>query len=111
MSCLSVGCSLQRWTRGPKKTFNLLVRLDHQWADVLRFVTDFAVTFDTNQAERDMRMVKLQEAISGSGRTLLGASSFCAIRTYVSTLRKHDLNVLAGLRQLSEGQTWIPAGA
>ena len=94
-----------------KKAFNLLRRLDQQRADVLRFVTDFDVPFDNNQAERDIRMVKLQQKISGSWRTLEGARNFCAIRSYVSTLRKQDHNVLAGLRQLFEGHTWLPAGA
>jgi len=56
-------------------------------------------------------MVKLQQKISGSWRTLAGARNFCAIRSYVSTLRKHDLDVLTGLRQLFEGRAWIPAGA
>ena len=94
-----------------KKAFNLLRRLDGQRADVLRFVMDFNVPFDNNQAERDIRMVKLQQKISGSWRTLEGARNFCAIRSYASTLRKHDRNVLAGLRQLFEGRAWLPAGA
>jgi transposase len=94
-----------------KKAFNLLRRLDTQRADVLRFVTDFAVPVDNNQAGRDIRMVKLQQTISGSWRTLEGARNFCAIRSYASTLRKQDHNVLAGLRQLFEGQVWIPTGA
>ena len=93
-----------------KKAFNLLVRLDGQRADVLRFVCDFNVPFDNNQAERDIRMVKLQQKISGSWRTLEGARNFCAIRSYASTLRKQDRNVLAGLRQLFEGHAWLPAG-
>jgi transposase len=92
-----------------KKAFNLLRRLDEQRADVLRFVTDFNVPFDNNQAERDIRMVKLQQKISGSWRTLEGARNFCAIRSYASTLRKHDRNVLAGLRQLFDSQAWLPA--
>jgi transposase len=54
-------------------------------------------------------MVKLQ--ISGSWRTLEGARSFCAIRSYASTLRKQDHNVLAGLRQLFEAHAWPPTGA
>ena len=94
-----------------KKAFNLLVRLDTQRTDVLRFTTDFDVPFDNNQAERDIRMVKLQQKISGSWRTLEGARNFCAIRSYLSTLRKQDYNVLAGLRQLFEGHAWLPAGA
>jgi hypothetical protein len=91
-----------------KKAFNLLVRLDGQRDDVLRFITDFNVPFDNNQAERDIRMVKLQQKISGSWRTLEGARNFCAIRSYASTLRKHDRNVLEGLRQLFDGQAWLP---
>lgn len=91
-----------------KKAFNLLCRLDTQRADVLRFTVDFAVPFDNNQAERDIRMVKLQQKISGSWRTLAGARHFCAIRSYVSTMRKHDADVLAGLRLLFEGQVWLP---
>ena len=56
-------------------------------------------------------MVKLQQKISGSWRTLTGAKHFCAIRSYGSTMRKHDTDVLAGLRLLFEGQVWLPAGA
>ena len=93
-----------------KKAFNLLKRLDTHRADVLRFTVDFAVPFDNNQAERDIRMVKLQQKISGSWRTLTGAKQFCAIRSYVSTMRKHDADVLSGLRLLFEGQVWLPAG-
>jgi transposase len=92
-----------------KKAHNLLLRLDSQRADVLRFAYDFDVPFDNNQAERDIRMVKLQQKISGSWRTLDGAKNFCAIRSYVSTLRKHDHNILDGLRQLFEGHPWLPA--
>jgi transposase len=77
---------------------------------VLRFTTDFAVPIDNNQAERDIRMVKLQQKVSGSWRTLAGAKHCCAIRSYVSTMRKHDVDVLAGLRLLFEGQVWLPAG-
>jgi transposase len=54
-------------------------------------------------------MVKLQLKISGSWRTLEGARNLCAFRSHVSTLRKHDRNVLDGLRQLFEGRTWLPA--
>ena len=56
-------------------------------------------------------MVKLQQKV-GPWRTLEGARNFCAIRSYALTLRKQDLNVIAGLRQLFEGQAWITtAGA
>ena len=66
---------------------------------------------DNSQAERDIRMVKHQQKIFGSWRTLGGARNFCAIRSYASRLCKQDHNVLAGLRQLFDDQVWIPAGA
>jgi transposase len=93
-----------------RKAFNLLTRLDTQRADVLRFSTDFTVSWDNNQAERDVRMVKLQQKISGTWRTLDGARSYCAIRSYISTMKKHGQPVLAGLRLLFEGGVWLPAG-
>jgi len=91
-----------------KKAYNLLVRLDTQRADVLRFASDFRASFDNNQAERDIRMVKLQQKISGSWRTLGGARTYCAIRSYVSTLRKQNQDILGGLRLLFEDQPWLP---
>jgi len=93
-----------------KKAHNLLLRLDHQRADVLRFATNFRASFDNNQAERDIRMVKLQQKISGSWRTLDGARDFCAIRSYVSTLRKNQHDILGGLRLLFDSHAWLPGG-
>jgi transposase len=90
------------------KATNLLDRLDAYRDDVLRFTTNFNVDFSNNQAERDIRMTKLQQKISGSWRTKSGADHFCAIRSYVSTMKKHDYDVLAGLRQLFEGHVWLP---
>ena len=93
-----------------KKAANLLIRLDTQRADVLRFATDFDVSFTNNEAERAVRMVKVQQKISGSWRTLAGAKNFCAIRSYVSTMRKQGQPVLDGLRLLFEGGVWLPSG-
>jgi transposase len=78
---------------------------------VLRLLDDWRVPFDNNQAERDPRMVKLQQQIPGYWRTLAGAEAFLALRSYISTARKHGLNPLAILRQLFEGQPWLPAPA
>ena len=66
---------------------------------------------DNNQAERDVRMVKLQQKISGSWRTLDGARGFCAIRSYISTLRKNNRDILGGLQILFEGRAWLPGGS
>ncbi len=91
------------------KGANLAHRLDVQRDDVVRFATDFRAPWDNNQAERDVRMVKLQQKISGSWRTLAGARAFCGIRSYVSTMRKQNHDSLGGLRLLFEGQPWLPA--
>ena len=93
-----------------KKAANLLVRLDGQRHDVLRFATNFNVGFTNNQAERDVRMVKVQQKVSGSWRSIEGARAYCAIRSYISTMKKHNADVLAGLRQLFDGHAWLPGG-
>jgi transposase len=69
------------------------------------------VPFDNNQAERDLRMVKLQQKISGCWRTLAGAETFLILRSYLATARKHRMNPLAVLGQLFEGHPWLPASA
>lgn len=96
------------YTGAKKKAHNLLLRLDTRRAEVLRFLVDFNVPWDNNQAERDIRMVKLQQKISGSWRTLAGAQGFCAIRSYISTMRKHEVDVLEGLRGIFTGKVWLP---
>ena len=88
---------------------SLLARLETHRADVLRFATDFRVPFDNNAAERDIRMVKLQQKISGCWRSQDGASSFLAVRSYLSTARKQGRSALDVLRELFTGNPWIPA--
>jgi hypothetical protein len=77
--------------------------------EVLRFLDDLNVPFDNNQTERDLRMVKLQQKISGCWRTASGAEAFLAARSYISTARKQDRNPLDALRRLFEGHPWLPA--
>lgn len=86
----------------------LLARLDEHQHDVLRFATDFAVPFDNNQAERDVRMVKLQQKISGGWRSHTGATAFLTVRSYLSTASKHRQHALTVLRDLFTGQPWTP---
>jgi transposase len=76
---------------------NLLLRLRDYRDDVLRFIADFAVPFTNNQAEQDLRMMKLRMKISGTFRTLEGAQVFADIRSVISTARKHRLNILETL--------------
>jgi transposase len=89
----------------------LLERLDGHRGEVLLFLDDLRVPFTNNQAERDLRMVKLQQKISGCWRTLAGAAAFLALRGYVSTARKQGLNPLVVLGQLFEGRPWLPTPA
>ena len=89
----------------------LLSRLERYRDDVLRFATDFRVPFDNNAAERDIRMVKLQQKISGGWRSHTGADAFLDVRSYLSTARKNNQAALDVLRDLFTGNTWIPAPA
>lgn len=77
--------------------------------DYLRFTTDFRVPFDNNAAEREIRMVKLRQKVSGCARTLTGARQFTAIRSYLATAAKHGITFFHALVQLAEGQPWLPA--
>lgn len=90
---------------------NLLVRLDVYREDVLRFAHDFRVPFDNNLAERDIRMIKLQQKISGCWRTLTGAEQFLAIRAYLSTATKQHQPIARALAALAAGDPWIPLAA
>ncbi len=82
---------------------NLLERLATHQAEVLRFIHDFQVPFDNNQAERDIRMMKLKQKISGGFRSAVGAEIFGRIRGYLSTLKKQGYPLLDALEQLFLG--------
>jgi transposase len=88
---------------------NLLLRLQEHGAEVLRFLHDLRVPFDNNQAERDVRMMKVQQKISGRFRTVAGAEAFCAIRSYISTLRKQGRGVREALEQTFRGTPLLPS--
>jgi transposase len=95
----------------PKKSkaANLLERLDLQRDDVLRFATNFAVGFTNNLSEQDVRMMKLQNKISGGWRSKEGARAWVRVRSYLSTARKQGRGRLEALTELFAGQCWVPA--
>ena len=88
---------------------NLLDRLHKHKADVLAFMYDFRIPFDNNLVERDVRMIKVQQKVSGAFRTDDGADTFCAIRSYLSTARKHGLNAIDAIYNAFLDQPFIPA--
>ena len=88
----------KRRGRAPRRTgHNLLLRLAIRKEDVLRFLHDPAVPFTNNQAERDGRMMKLRQKISGGFRSFEGAIDFALIRSFISTAKKQGWSIIDAL--------------
>jgi transposase len=86
-------------------------RVRRRIEDYLRFASDLRVPFENNPAERDIRMVKIKQKVSGCMRTLAGAQDFAAMRSYLATAAKHGRRPFDVLTELTSGNVWMPATA
>lgn len=84
-------------------------RLAAKREQILLFMRDFKVPFDNNQAERDLRMLKVKQKISGCFRTSLGAEEFCRVRSYVSTMKKQGQGIMEAIKSVFARETIMPA--
>src|SRR5262249_16593326 len=98
-----------RTTPAMRREHALARRLLDRRDDYVRFTQDQRIPADNNASERDIRMIKLRQKISGCLRTLVGAQQFCTIRSYLSTAAKHGRQLFDTLAMLAEGRPWIPA--
>ncbi len=87
----------------------LACRLDAQREEMLLFMHDFTVPFDNNQSERDLRMLKVKQKITGCFRTEKGAEEFCWQRSYISTMKKQGRGVMEAIRSAFGGTPILPA--
>jgi transposase len=98
----------RRGRRKQSKARNLLDRFRDHPAQILAFMHDFRIPFDNNQSERDLRMMKLHQKISGTFRSWDALVDFCRIRGYISTARKNGLTALDALDRLFAGNPFVP---
>jgi transposase len=107
---IAVGLSLHPRVPGREqtKTRNLLERLRDRADEVPRFADDLRVPFTNNQAERDLRPAKTQLKISCCHRSTTGATAWLRVRGYISTARKHGINVMTAIRDAITGDPWKP---
>ena len=92
--------------RGRKKkgkVLNMIGRLENYKASVCLFIKNFCVPFDNNQAERDIRMVKVKTKVSGCFRSMEGAQEYLTIMSYIGTARKHRINPYEAIRSALSG--------
>ena len=87
----------------------LACRLEAKREEILLFIEDFTIPFDNNQAERDLRMLKVKQKVSGCFRTEGGAKEFCRLKSYVSTMKKQGRGVMETISSLFASKVLMPA--
>ena len=83
-------------------------RLGENRNEILQFMHDFRVPFDHNQAEPDLRMLKVKQKISGCFRTGKGAEEFSRMRSYLSTMKNQGRGVMETIKSVFAGKTTMP---
>lgn len=91
-----------------RDTRNMVERLRDYKTEILRFMHDPRVPFDNNLAERDIRMMKVKQKISGCFRTVNGMEDFCEIRGYISTARKNGVRAFEAIQMAFDGNPFVP---
>jgi transposase len=103
-----IALNADRGSKLQRKRHALATRIKDRQDDYLRFARDLRVAFDNNEAERVIRMSKLRIKVSGCMRSMAGAETFCAIRSYLATAARHGIGALEALTLAAEGTPWIP---
>ena len=93
----------KRGRKKKSKVLNLICRLDNYKASVCLFIKNLCVPFDNNQAERDLRMVKVKTKVSGCFRSEEGAQEYLTIMSYIGCANKHHINAFTAIREALNG--------
>jgi transposase len=91
-----------------RQSYNLAVAFETHKESILRYMHDLRLGMTNNQGERDLRPVKLHRKISSCFKSQAGAERFAAVRSYLSTTRKHDIPAIEALTRLFNSDPWMP---
>ena len=97
----------KRGRQKKSKVLNLICRLENYKASVCLFIRNLCVPFDNNQAERDLRMIKVKTKVSGCFRSEEGAQEYLTIMSYIGTAHKHGINAFTAIREALNGNSDI----
>ena len=97
----------KRGRKKKSKVLNLICRLDNYKGAVCLFINNLSVPFDNNQAERDLRMIKVKNKVSGCFRSEEGAQEYLTIMSYIGSAHKHGINAFKAIREALDGNSDI----